>query len=43
VISDRTVHFLEHGITRYETGYVVRGEPVSVDIDVEELARYLDL
>lgn len=43
VISDRTVHFLEHGITRYETGYIVRGEPVIVEIDVEELATYLDL
>ena len=42
-ISDRTVHFLKHGITHYATGYVIRGEPVTVDIDVEELARYLDL
>lgn len=42
-ISDRTVHFLKHGITHYETGYVIQGEPVMVDIDVEELARYLDL
>jgi hypothetical protein len=43
VISDRTVHYLGHGITRYETGYVVRSEPVIVEIDVEELATYLDL
>jgi hypothetical protein len=42
-ISDRTVHFLMHGITHYETGYVIRGEPVTVDIDVEDLAKYLDL
>lgn len=43
VISDRTVHYLAHGTTRYETGYVVHGEPVIVEIDVEELATYLDL
>jgi hypothetical protein len=43
VISDRTVHYLGHGITRYETGYVVRGEPVIVEIELEELAGYLDL
>jgi hypothetical protein len=43
VISDRTVHYLTHGINRYETGYVVHGEPVVVEIDVEELATYLDL
>jgi len=43
VISDRTVHYLGHGITRYETGYIVRGEPVIVEIDLEELAEYLDL
>lgn len=43
VVSDRTVHYLGHGITRYETGYVVRGEPVIVEIDLEELAGYLDL
>jgi len=43
VISDRTVHYLGHGITRYETGYIVRGEPVIVEIDLEELAGYLDL
>ncbi|MGE5602199.1 MAG: hypothetical protein ACM30E_04070 [Nitrososphaerales archaeon] len=42
-ISDRTVHFLKHGITHYETGYVIHGEPVMVDIDVEDLAKYLDL
>jgi len=43
VISDRMVHYLSHGITRYETGYVVHGEPVIVEIDLEELAGYLDL
>jgi len=43
VISDRTVHYLAHGITHYATGYVVHGEPVVVDIDLEELAQYLDL
>ena len=43
VISDRTVHYLGHGITRYETEYIVRGEPVVVEIDLEELAGYLDL
>jgi hypothetical protein len=37
------VHYLGHGITRYETGYIVRGEPVVVEIDLEELAGYLDL
>jgi len=43
VLSDKTVHYLAHGITRYETGYVVHGAPVVVDLDVEELAAYLDL
>jgi hypothetical protein len=43
VISDRTVHYLAHGITHYATGYVVHGELVVVDIDLEELAQYLDL
>ncbi len=43
VISDRTVHYLAHGVNRYETGYVVHDEPVVVEIDVEELATYLDL
>ncbi len=43
VLCDRTVHYLTHGVTRYETGYVVHGEVVAVEIDVEELAAYLDL
>jgi hypothetical protein len=42
-VSDRAAHYLKHGILRYRTGYVVHGEPVVVDIDVEELARYLNL
>ncbi len=43
VISDRTLHLLSHGIVRYKTQYVVRGEPVIVDLDLDELATYLDL
>lgn len=42
-ISDRTVHYLKHGISRYTTDYVIRGERVVVDINVEELAHYLNL
>jgi hypothetical protein len=42
-LSDKTVHYLTHGITHYQTGYVVRGEPVVVDLNLEELASYLDL
>jgi|GEM_PF-1413871 len=43
VLSDRTLHLLSHGITRYPTKYIVRGEPVIVDLDLDELAGYLDL
>jgi hypothetical protein len=43
VISDRTLHLLSHGIVRYKTQYVIRGEPVIVDLDLDELAGYLDL
>ncbi len=43
VLSDKTFHLLSHGITRYRTKYVVYGEPVIVDLNVEELAAYLDL
>jgi hypothetical protein len=43
VISDRTLHLLSHGIVRYKTQYVVHGEPVIVDLDLDELAGYLDL
>jgi hypothetical protein len=42
-LSDRAIHYLSHGITRYQTNYVVHGEPVVVDLDLEELAGYLDL
>lgn len=42
-LSDKAIHYLSHGITRYQTGYIVRGEPVIVDLDLEELAGYLDL
>ena len=43
VISDRTLHLLTHGISKYQTKYVVYGEPVVVDLDLDELASYLDL
>ena len=43
VLSDRTVHLLAHGITHYQTKYVVYGEPVIVDLDLDELAGYLDM
>lgn len=43
VMSDRTLHLLSHGIVRYKTQYVVHGEPVIVDLDLDELAGYLDL
>lgn len=43
VLSDRAVHYLSHGVSRYETAYLVRGEPVIVDLDLDELAGYLDL
>lgn len=42
-LSDRAVHYLSHGMTRYPTAYVVRGEAVDVTLDLEELAGYLDL
>ncbi len=42
-LSDKAVHYLGHGLTRYQTGYVYRGEPVVVDLDLSELEGYLDL
>lgn len=42
-LSDKAVHYLSHGLSRYETAYLVRGEPVIVDLDLDELAGYLDL
>jgi hypothetical protein len=42
ILSDRAVHYLSHGITRYQTGYIVHGEPVIVDMDLGDLAGYLD-
>lgn len=42
-LSDKAIHYLSHGIIHYQTGYVVRGEPVVVDLNLEELASYLDL
>ncbi len=42
-LSDKAVHYLGHGLTHYETGYVYRGEPVTVDLSLDELERYLDL
>jgi hypothetical protein len=43
VLSDKAIHYLAHGIHRYETGWIVHGEPVVVDLDVEELAHYLNI
>jgi hypothetical protein len=42
-LSDKAVHYLSHGLVRYQTGYVVQGEPVVVDLDLNELASYLDM
>ena len=42
-LSDKAVHYLSHGVSRYETAYLVRGEPVIVDLNLDELAGYLDL
>ena len=43
VLSDKAVHYLSHGMNCYETGWIVHGEPVIVDLDVDEVAGYLDL
>ena len=43
VLSDRGLHYLLHGIVTYNTSYVIHGELVSVTLDLEELASYLDL
>jgi hypothetical protein len=40
-LSDKAVHYLGHGRTHYETGYIYRGEPVTVDLDLNELEAYL--
>jgi hypothetical protein len=42
-LSDKAIHYLSHGITHYQTGYVVQGEVVRVDLNLDELANYLDL
>jgi hypothetical protein len=42
-LSDRAVHYLSHGMERYPTSYVVRGEAVDVSLDLEELVGFLDL
>ena len=42
-LSDKAVHYLSHGLVRYETSYVVHSEPVVVDLNLDELAGYLDL
>jgi len=42
-LSDRAVHYLGHGLKRYQTGYIYQGEPVLVDLDLDELEGYLDL
>ena len=42
-VSDKALHYLSHGITHYETGYVIQGEKVVVDVNVDEIAGYLDL
>lgn len=42
-LSDKAVHYLGHGRTHYATGYLYRGEPVTVDLNLEELEPYLDL
>ena len=40
-LSDKAVHYLGHGLTHYETGDIYRGEPVTVDLDLNELEGYL--
>jgi hypothetical protein len=40
-LSDKAVHYLGHGLTHYETGYVYHGEPVTVDLDLNELEGYV--
>jgi len=42
-ITEKAIHYLSHGITHYETGYVIQGERVVVDLNVDEIASYLDL
>jgi hypothetical protein len=42
-LTDRAVHYLGHGISRYTTAYLVRGEPVEVRLDLDGLERFLDL
>lgn len=40
-LSDKAVHYLGHGLIHYETGYIYRDEPVTVDLDLSELEGYL--
>jgi hypothetical protein len=40
-LSDKAVHYLDHGLTHYQTGYMYHGEPVTVDLDLSELEGYL--
>lgn len=42
-ISERSVHYLSHGMARHETGHRLFDEPVFAEIEVEEWAGYLGL
>jgi hypothetical protein len=42
-ISERSVHYLAHGLATHETGDIMDGEPVRVEIDLASWERFLSL
>ena len=42
-LSDKAVHYLGHGLTHYSTGYMYKGEAVTVDLSLDELEAYVSL
>lgn len=42
-LSDKALHYLGHGMTSYQTGYIYQGHPVTVDLNLDTLEAYLNL
>jgi hypothetical protein len=43
VLSDRAIHYPGHGICSYETGWIVRGTPILVDLDLDDLGAFFGM
>lgn len=42
-LNDKAIHYLGHGVTSYQTGYIHQGKPVVVNLDLDTLEAYLSL